>query len=200
MQIAHPEDPANRCHRRRPGGPGSGRPSACPGPAGEALRGRACGRLESSRLGPCPSLHALALLRRHSSGGAAAASGLAITRGGDLPNGRRARLLIIWSPWPQTPELAAVIETGARVTAISRLGFDKVVSRGREKRPFVLAVAIAWRHPPRSGARRHRCIGHLDDAQSAWGQRSAGGGETPFRRIAYGTPTSSAAPGTSRPG
>ena len=44
-------------------------------------------------------------------------------------------------PLAATPELAAVIETNARVTAISREGMDKVVSRGREARPFVLAVA-----------------------------------------------------------
>jgi NADPH-dependent 2,4-dienoyl-CoA reductase/sulfur reductase-like enzyme len=51
-------------------------------------------------------------------------------------------------PLARTPELAAVIETGARVTAISRHGLDKVVSHGRETRPFVLAVAS------REGVRR----------------------------------------------
>src|SRR6202034_62638 len=40
-------------------------------------------------------------------------------------------------PLAATPELSAVIETGARVTAISRNGVDKVVSRAREARPFV---------------------------------------------------------------
>ena len=43
-------------------------------------------------------------------------------------------------PLARTSDLAAVIETGARVTAISRHGTDKVVSRGRERRPFTLAV------------------------------------------------------------
>ena len=43
-------------------------------------------------------------------------------------------------PLAATPELAAVIETNARVTAISRQGVDKVVSHGRETRPFVLAL------------------------------------------------------------
>src|SRR5579863_10070294 len=43
-------------------------------------------------------------------------------------------------PLAATPELAAVIETNARVTAISRHGVDKVVSRARETRPFVLSV------------------------------------------------------------
>src|SRR5262249_27988841 len=44
-------------------------------------------------------------------------------------------------PLAATPETAAIIETGARVTAISRLGMDKVVSRDREMRPFVLSIA-----------------------------------------------------------
>lgn len=43
-------------------------------------------------------------------------------------------------PLARVPELSGVIETGARVTAISREGLDKVVSRGREDRPFVLTV------------------------------------------------------------
>ncbi|MCO5066943.1 MAG: flavoprotein [Rhizobiaceae bacterium] len=43
-------------------------------------------------------------------------------------------------PLAATPELGTVIETDARVLAISRLGIDKVVSHGREERPFVLAV------------------------------------------------------------
>ena len=66
-------------------------------------------------------------------------------------------------PLAATPELAAVIETNARVTAISRQGVDKVVSRGRETRPFVLAVtsgkafAVIWRarlSTPRAHGRR----------------------------------------------
>jgi NADPH-dependent 2,4-dienoyl-CoA reductase/sulfur reductase-like enzyme len=48
-------------------------------------------------------------------------------------------------PLAATPELAGVIETGARVTAVSRLGLDKVVSRGRADRPFVLSVKTASR-------------------------------------------------------
>ena len=54
-------------------------------------------------------------------------------------------------PLATTPELTAVIETNVRVTAISRHGSDKVVSRERETRPFVLIVkagaafAAIWR-------------------------------------------------------
>jgi thioredoxin reductase len=44
-------------------------------------------------------------------------------------------------PLAQTPEFAAVIETRARVLAISRRGLDKVVSRDRERQPFALSIA-----------------------------------------------------------
>lgn len=43
-------------------------------------------------------------------------------------------------PLAETPELAAVIETGSRVEAISRRGADKVLSRDRALHPFVLHV------------------------------------------------------------
>ena len=55
-------------------------------------------------------------------------------------------------PLAATPELTAVIETNARVTAISRHGLDKVVSRGRESAALRLgrqsraaAFAAIWR-------------------------------------------------------
>ena len=85
-------------------------------------------------------------------------------------------------PLAATPELAAVIETNARVTAISRHGVDKVVSRGRETRPFVLAVSIEGRRSPRSGARGDRRLGNMDDAKSARGERPAGRGRSRIRR------------------
>jgi cation diffusion facilitator CzcD-associated flavoprotein CzcO len=40
-------------------------------------------------------------------------------------------------PLAALPPMAAIIETGAKVSAITRQGIDKVVSRGREARPFV---------------------------------------------------------------
>ena len=43
-------------------------------------------------------------------------------------------------PLADTPELQAVIETKARVTAISRQGIGKMTTRGREDRPFSLVV------------------------------------------------------------
>ena len=54
-------------------------------------------------------------------------------------------------PLAETPELARAIETGAQVEAISRLGIDKVASKGRSDRPFRLriersdgAAAMTW--------------------------------------------------------
>ncbi len=92
-------------------------------------------------------------------------------------------------PLARTPELAAVIETGARVTAISRHGVDKVVSHGRETRPFVLAVAS------REGARRDLARAVID-ASGTWTTPNPLGasglpamGEAEFAdRIAYGVP------------
>lgn len=46
-------------------------------------------------------------------------------------------------PLAATPELSRVIETGARVRAVSRQGIDKVSSRQRESHPFALTVATA---------------------------------------------------------
>ena len=67
-------------------------------------------------------------------------------------------------PLAQTPELAAFIETGARVTTISRRGLDKVVSHRRETRPFVLTVAS------RDGVRRDLARAVID-ASGAHGRR-----------------------------
>ena len=92
-------------------------------------------------------------------------------------------------PLAATPELAGVIETGARVTAISRLGLDKVVSRGREERPFCLSVSTA------DGSRRDLARAVID-ASGTWASPNPLGasglpadGEAEFvDRIAYGIP------------
>jgi thioredoxin reductase len=92
-------------------------------------------------------------------------------------------------PLAATPELAGVIETGARVTAVSRLGLDKVVSRGRAERPFVLSVKTA------TGTRRD-LVRAVVDASGTWATPnplSSSGlpaeGEMEFaERIAYGIP------------
>ena len=92
-------------------------------------------------------------------------------------------------PLAATPELAAVIETNARVTAISRQGVDKVVSHGREIRPFVLTVAS------KRGVRRDLARA-IVDASGTWTTPNPLGasglsavGEIEFAdRIAYGIP------------
>ena len=92
-------------------------------------------------------------------------------------------------PLAATPELAAIIETNARVTAISRQGVDKVVSHGRETRPFVLAVAS------KDGVRRDLARAVID-ASGTWTTPNPLGasglpamGEVEFAdRIAYGIP------------
>jgi thioredoxin reductase len=92
-------------------------------------------------------------------------------------------------PLAATPELAPVIETDVRVTAISRLGIDKVVSHGREERPFVLAVKTA------EGIRRDLARAVID-ASGTWATPNPLGasglpanGVVEFaERIAYGIP------------
>ena len=92
-------------------------------------------------------------------------------------------------PLAATPEMASVIETGARVTAISRHGVDKVVSRDREERPFVLSVKTA------NGVRRDLARAVID-ASGTWATPNPLGasglpadGEAEFAdRIAYGIP------------
>jgi NADPH-dependent 2,4-dienoyl-CoA reductase/sulfur reductase-like enzyme len=92
-------------------------------------------------------------------------------------------------PLAATPELRPVIETGARVTAISRQGVDKVVSRNRERHPFVLQVVTA------DGTRRDLASAVID-ASGTWTTPNPVGanglpaeGEVEFAdRIAYGIP------------
>ena len=92
-------------------------------------------------------------------------------------------------PLAATPELSGIIETGARVTAVSRLGLDKVVSRGRAERPFVLSVKTA------AGTRRD-LVQAVIDASGTWATPNPLGssglpaeGEREFaERIAYGIP------------
>ena len=58
--------------------------------------------------------------------------------------------------------MAAVIETGAKVTAITRQGADKVLSQGRETKPFVLAVSNG------NGAIRRDLARAVIDASGTW--------------------------------
>jgi thioredoxin reductase len=93
-------------------------------------------------------------------------------------------------PLAETPEMAAVIETGAAVKAITRHGADKVLSRNREAKPFVLAVSNG------NGAIRRDLARAVIDASGTWtapNPLGAGGilaeGEAENAdRIAYGIP------------
>jgi hypothetical protein len=93
------------------------------------------------------------------------------------------------APLAATPEMAAVIETGSRVTAVSRQGMDKVVSKNRGARPFVLSIAT------RNG-RRLALARAVIDASGTWTQPNPLGahglpaeGEAELAdRIAYGIP------------
>jgi thioredoxin reductase len=127
----------------------------------------------------CVDQAATALLNRH---------GWRLPAAAQCPTG--AELVSAYlEPLAATPELAAVIETSARVTAISRQGLDKVVSHGRETRPFVLAVAS------KEGVRRDPARAVID-ASGTWTTPNPLGasglpatGETEFGdRIAYGIP------------
>jgi thioredoxin reductase len=93
-------------------------------------------------------------------------------------------------PLAETPEMAAVIETGATVRAITRQGADKVLSKGRETKPFVLAVSNG------NGAIRRDLARAVIDASGTWtapNPLGAGGilaeGEAEHaKHIAYGIP------------
>jgi thioredoxin reductase len=93
-------------------------------------------------------------------------------------------------PLAETPEMSAVIETGVKVKAITRQGADKVLSRGRETKPFVLAVSNG------NGALRRDLARAVIDASGTWtapNPLGAGGilaeGEAEnASHIAYGIP------------
>jgi thioredoxin reductase len=93
-------------------------------------------------------------------------------------------------PLAATPEMTAVIETGTKVTAITRQGADKVLSKDRETKPFVLAVSKGDSTIRRDLARA------VIDASGTWtapNPLGAGGilaeGEAENAdRIAYGIP------------
>ncbi|WP_201864322.1 FAD-dependent oxidoreductase [Microvirga soli] len=93
-------------------------------------------------------------------------------------------------PLAETPEMAAVIETGTKVTAITRHGADKVLSKSREAKPFVLAVSTG------NGVIRRDLARAVIDASGTWtapNPLGAGGilaeGESENAKyIAYGIP------------
>jgi thioredoxin reductase len=93
---------------------------------------------------------AKALLKRH---GWQEPHGDTMPTGGDLYDA-------YLRPLAETPEMRAVIETKAAVRAISRQGIGKVVTRGREDRPFSLIV--------QNGATRVDHARAIIDASGTW--------------------------------
>ena len=93
-------------------------------------------------------------------------------------------------PLSRVPGLADAIETGAKITAVSRQGIDKVASRGRETKPFSLRVRKA------DGSERIDLARVVIDASGTWANPNPLGasglpaaGEAEIRdRLAYGMP------------
>ncbi|PJI37905.1 NAD(P)-binding protein [Ferrovibrio sp.] len=93
-------------------------------------------------------------------------------------------------PLAATPEIAAVLECDARVTGVSRLGFDKMKSAGRDHAPFSVIV----QH--KDGRERQELASAVIDTSGTWTQHNPIGGnglpvpgETAARdAIAYGVP------------
>lgn len=65
-------------------------------------------------------------------------------------------------PLADTPEMAGVIETSAKVLAVTRYGIDKVTSRDRQQRPFELTVTA------RDGSVRRELARAVIDASGTW--------------------------------
>ena len=148
-------------HRSRPGRPCRRRPPDPARPAREGLRGRRDGRRQRRDWGHVrlfspweynTDTAARALLQAH---GWQEPPGKAMPTGSDLYEA-------YLKPLAETPEMAAVIETGAKVKAITRQGADKVLSRGREAKPFVLAVSNG------NGAIRRDLARAVIDASGTW--------------------------------
>jgi thioredoxin reductase len=80
-----------------------------------------------------------------------------------IPTGAELSALYL-EPLADTPALQPHIETNTRVTGITRLGIDKVVSAGREAAPFVLHVE------DESGRTRRVLARAVIDASGTWGR------------------------------
>jgi glycine/D-amino acid oxidase-like deaminating enzyme len=93
-------------------------------------------------------------------------------------------------PLAATPAIAAVLETSARVTAVSRQGYDKMKTAGREAAPFVLTIRRA------DGRERQDLARAVIDCSGTWSQPNPAGsnglavpGEREHAaRIRYGIP------------
>lgn len=114
--------------------------------------------------------------------------------GGELPVGKDIVERYL-EPLAATPELAPVIETGAEVVGVSRLGFDRLKTRGRDAAPFIVAIR------DRDGDTREVLARAIIDTSGTWQNPNPLGangwpaeGEDEFAdRISYGIPDISGA-------
>ncbi|CAN5359714.1 NAD(P)-binding domain-containing protein [soil metagenome] len=133
----------------------------------------------------CVDEAAVSLLKRH---------GWTSPRAGTLPLGRDLVERYL-EPLAATPEMASVIETNARVIRIARLGLDRMSTRDRENRPFVLTLGDD------GGNTRDILARAVIDTSGSWQNPNPIGangwpvpGEEEFAgRIAYGIPDISGA-------
>lgn len=93
-------------------------------------------------------------------------------------------------PLASLPEISGALRLGHRVTAISRRGFDKAKTEGRERTPFVLRASRA------DGSEAEFEAAAVLDASGTWSQPNplgadglpAKGEHAQARRIRYGVP------------
>ena len=125
------------CHYRgRPRRPRRRCASGRARPAGAGLRGRRDRGRERARLGPCPRLHALEVQYRHGSRRHCSAPWLERCRRRRICRPARNYMTAICGRSPRRPSWRRPSKPGRRVEAISRLGIDKVASKGRGRPAF----------------------------------------------------------------
>ncbi|WP_119388862.1 NAD(P)-binding domain-containing protein [Taklimakanibacter lacteus] len=121
-------------------------------------------------------------------------NGWASPPAGDLPTGQDLVERYL-EPLAATPELAPVIETGAEVVRIARLGLDRMKTNGRAAAPFIVTIR------DRDGDTREVLARAVIDTSGTWQNPNPLGanglpadGEEAFSdRIAYGIPDISGA-------
>ena len=138
------------------------------------LRSRGDGRRQRARLGPCPHVFALALQYRCRVAKTTRSLAMARTRSRQDAD-RRGDLRGVSA----TLGGDSRDDCDRRDRGTGRHGHTPRHGQGNEPRPRQAAVRSfrchAARHTARSGARRHRCIRHMDQPQSTRRQRIAGG-------------------------
>ena len=146
-------------------------------------------RTFGAAMGPCPAVLALGIQRRPRRGAPARVDRLEFARARRSIRPAPSWWSAISSRSRPSTALASHIHTSSRVTDISRVGFDKLKSKGREAAPFelryqngqgpksvradaVIDASGTWHSPNPAGANGLRAIGETQAAD----------------RIAYGMP------------